>query len=41
MTPIEIVEAFIGAIEAKDIDTAVALTADDVSYENSGRSAAP
>jgi limonene-1,2-epoxide hydrolase len=34
MTPIEIVDAFIAAIEAKDIDAAVALTADDVSYEN-------
>jgi limonene-1,2-epoxide hydrolase len=34
MTPIEIVDTFIAAIEAKDIDAAVALTADDISYEN-------
>lgn len=34
MTPEETVDAFIAAIERKDIDAAVALTAADVSYEN-------
>ena len=34
MSAAEIVAAFITAIEAKDIDGAVALLADDVSYEN-------
>lgn len=33
-TPEAIVDAFIAAIEAKDIDAAVALVADDISYEN-------
>jgi limonene-1,2-epoxide hydrolase len=32
--PAEVVAAFIGAIEALDIDAAVDLLADDVSYEN-------
>ncbi len=32
--PEAVVAAFIAAIEAKDIDTAVELLADDVSYEN-------
>ena len=32
--PGDIVSAFIAAIEAKDLDTALALVADDVSYEN-------
>jgi limonene-1,2-epoxide hydrolase len=34
MTPIEIVDAFIAAIEAKDVDAAVAFASDDISYEN-------
>lgn len=34
MTPAETVNNFIAAIEAKDIDTAVALAAEDISYEN-------
>lgn len=33
-TPGEIVSAFIAAIEAKNLETALALVADDVSYEN-------
>lgn len=33
-TPAEIVSAFIAAIEAKDLDTAMAFLSDDVSYEN-------
>ena len=32
--PAEIVSAFIAAIEAKDLDTAMAFLSDDVSYEN-------
>ncbi|MFQ5558518.1 MAG: limonene-1,2-epoxide hydrolase family protein [Acidimicrobiales bacterium] len=34
MTPGEIVEAFIEAIERKDVGAAVAMVTDDVSYEN-------
>lgn len=34
MSPTETVSAFIAAIEAKDVDAAVALTAADISYEN-------
>jgi len=34
MTPAETVTAFIAAIEAKDVDAAVALAAEDISYEN-------
>ena len=34
MTPEATVDAFIAAIERKDIEAAVALTAPDVSYEN-------
>lgn len=34
MTPSEIVNTFIAAIERKDIDGAVQFLADDVSYEN-------
>jgi limonene-1,2-epoxide hydrolase len=34
MTPAEIVTTFIEAIERKDVDAAVALTAPDISYEN-------
>ena len=34
MTPSETVRAFIAAVEAKDLDTAVGLLADDVRYEN-------
>ena len=34
MTPSETVTAFIAAIERKDIDAAVALLAENVSYEN-------
>lgn len=34
MTPEEIVNAFITAIEAKDVEAAVAMTAEGVSYEN-------
>lgn len=34
MTPSQVVDAFIAAIESKDIDAAVAMLADDVSYEN-------
>lgn len=33
-SPGEVVSAFIAAIEAKDLDAAMALLADDVSYEN-------
>jgi len=33
-TPAQVVSAFIAAIEVKDLDTAMALLADDVSYEN-------
>jgi limonene-1,2-epoxide hydrolase len=32
--PGEVVAAFIAAVEAKDLDTALALVTDDVSYEN-------
>jgi limonene-1,2-epoxide hydrolase len=32
--PGDVVSAFIAAIEAKDLDTAMALVTDDVSYEN-------
>ena len=34
MSPGETVAGFIGAIERKDIDAAVAMTSDDISYEN-------
>ncbi len=34
MSPAETVAAFIAAIEAKDVDAAVALAAADISYEN-------
>ncbi len=34
MSPEEVVTAFIEAIERKDVDAAVAMTADEVSYEN-------
>ncbi|MAG03332.1 MAG: limonene-1,2-epoxide hydrolase [Acidimicrobiaceae bacterium] len=34
MTPTETVNAFIAAIERKDVEAAVALVSDDVSYEN-------
>lgn len=34
MSPAETVTAFIEAIERKDIDAAVALTAEEISYEN-------
>jgi len=34
MSPVEIVNAFIAAIEAKDIDTAVSMVSETVSYEN-------
>jgi limonene-1,2-epoxide hydrolase len=34
MTPTETVNRFIQAIERKDVDAAVALAADDISYEN-------
>jgi limonene-1,2-epoxide hydrolase len=34
MTPAEIVNAFIAAIEAKDVGTAATFAADDISYEN-------
>ena len=34
MTPIETVDAFIAAIEAKDIGAAAALASPDISYEN-------
>lgn len=33
-TPDEVVDAFIAAVEAKDVDAALALLTDDVSYEN-------
>lgn len=33
-SPSEIVSAFIAAIEAKDVDRAMALVSDDLSYEN-------
>lgn len=34
MTPSEIVTAFIRAVERKDLDAALALVSDDISYEN-------
>ena len=34
MSPSEIVHAFITAIESKDIDAAVALASENISYEN-------
>lgn len=34
MSPTEVVSAFIAAVEAKDVDAAVALTDPDISYEN-------
>lgn len=34
MSPAEIVTAFIHAIEAKDVDAAIAFAATDISYEN-------
>jgi limonene-1,2-epoxide hydrolase len=34
MSPVEIVNAFIAAIEAKDIDGALTWVADEISYEN-------
>ena len=34
MTPDAIVTAFMAAIEAKDVDAAVAMTAETISYEN-------
>jgi limonene-1,2-epoxide hydrolase len=34
MTPAETVDAFIRAIETKDLDAALALVADDVEYDN-------
>lgn len=34
MTPQEVVGAFIAAIEARDVDAALAFLAEDVSYEN-------
>lgn len=34
MSPDEIVRAFITAIEAKDVQAAAAMVADDISYEN-------
>jgi limonene-1,2-epoxide hydrolase len=34
MSTTEIVDAFIAAIEAKDVDLAVSMTAADISYEN-------
>jgi len=34
MSPAETVTAFIEAIERKDVDAAIALTATDISYEN-------
>ena len=34
MSPIEIVNAFIAAIEAKEIEVAVSMAAEDISYEN-------
>ncbi len=34
MSPLEIVTAFITAIEAKDVDAAVSMTAETISYEN-------
>jgi limonene-1,2-epoxide hydrolase len=34
MSPVEIVNAFIAAIEAKDVDAAVALADADIRYEN-------
>ncbi len=34
MTPTDTVDAFIAAIEHKDVEAAVALVTDDVSYEN-------
>lgn len=33
-TPAEVVDAFLAAVAAKDIDAALALVTDDVSYEN-------
>lgn len=34
MTPLEIVEEFISALERKDIDSAISLLADDCEYDN-------
>lgn len=34
MTPLQIVNHFIHAIEAKDVDTAMSVVAPDISYEN-------
>lgn len=34
MTPVEVVNTFIAAIEAKDVDAAVALTDENIRYEN-------
>ncbi len=34
MSPEEIVNTFIAAIEAKDVDTALSLTSETISYEN-------
>ncbi len=34
MSPEEIVTTFIAAIEAKDVDTAVSMTSESISYEN-------
>jgi len=34
MTPLETVQAFIRAVEAHDVDAAIALTAPSISYEN-------
>jgi len=34
MTPQEVVGAFIAAVEARDVDAALAFLAEDVSYEN-------
>lgn len=33
-TPSQVVNAFLAGVEAKDLDAALALVADDVSYEN-------
>lgn len=34
MSPVETVNAFIAAVEAKDIDTAVSMLSESISYEN-------
>ncbi len=34
MTPLEVVEEFISALERKDIDSAISLLADDCEYDN-------